>query len=487
MAFRDETEALRARVGVLERELAAAESARERLEARVRELEAPPRPEPEPTRDRAPGGAGPSVPSRILSAMGTVGGIALLVAIPVGLAIAGQVLCESSSGCSGGLDASAAPSVGLVDLDATPDPAELQLTTSGSSSAPIDCRGYVPDAPQVVLRTAYPTAIRVAPVASSGDLVAVVQLPDGSVRCDDDGGGSLNPLIATVIPPGDTRVWIGTYSEDESIDFRFVIHAERDPSLADPRPAMVLDGPGPEARVALPGEARAVEPASQYDPACRGFVPVAPALTLRLARSAAVHLEARGSEDLVLLVREPDGHVKCDDDSGPGNAPRVATVLVAGEHQVFVGTYSQPDGAVPFVLEASAHEIDPAAAPLLGTRALAAPGDVITVEGTSAGEVGPSAIGAACGGGLVGTAPALALEVARPGDVVLALSSNAQPFLVVQHPDRAIECVREPHARVVWAPGTHRIYVGVADDSEPGAFTLTARLEPPTIQPWRAP
>ena len=112
---------------------------------------------------------------------------------------------------------------------------------------------------------------------------------------------------------------------------------------------------------------------------------------------------------------------------------------------------------------------------------------MVTVEGTSTGEVGPSAIGAACEGGLVGVAPHLALDVTQPGDVVLALSSNAPPFLVVQHPDRAIECVRQPHARVIWAPGTHRIFVGVSDDSEPGAFTLTARLEPPTFQPWRAP
>lgn len=489
--FRDQTEALRARVRALEEELASSLEERERLAKRVAALE-----RGEAAGERAERAARASAARKAralwLRNLAERGKVALLLGGFVALMIGGPIFLEQScaDGCNGcgGPDPGAPPSVGVVDLDATPDPARISLSVTGTAGAPGECRGYLPDQPQVVLRTAHPTAIRVAPVAETGDLVAMVRLPDGRVLCDDDGGGSLNPLIGSAIPPGDTRVWIGTYSEGATIQYQLGIHAQRLDELERGAGAgPVLEGPGPGARASVRGSALAPSPASLRNPACPGYLPLSPALTVRLSQPAAVLLDASGADDLVLLVTEPDGSVKCDDDSGPGSAPRIAAMLLAGEHQVFVGTYSPLDREAAFVLEASVHALDPDAPPTIGDRALAAVGDVITVDGTAAGEVAPAALGASCGGGLVPVAPQVVIDVrAERADVLFAIAASNAPFVVIEHPDRAIECVRDAHARVVWGSGRHRVFVGVEGEDRPGAFTLTARMEAPTYRPWRA-
>lgn len=43
--------------------------------------------------------------------------------------------------------------------------------------------------------------------------------------------------------------------------------------------------------------------------------------------------------DLTLLVRNPDGSVTCDDDSGEGHDPRIQDSWPPGSHQVWVGSF----------------------------------------------------------------------------------------------------------------------------------------------------
>ncbi|UJR84019.1 hypothetical protein [Sandaracinus amylolyticus] len=496
MAFRDDTDALRARIEVLERELESLRDVaeeRDRLKARVaeleeqlgvaeqrkrKELEAKAEAARESQRRRIEmlrrAKKSPSqIPKYLVIALGVGGAIFAFVRL-------------TGLGCGPSHDA--APSLGLVDLDVTPEPALPPLTTRGITSAPDQCRGYVPDAPQLVLRSSRPMSLRIAPQAVSGDLVMLVVAPDGRVLCDDDGGGSLNPLISAVVPPGDTRVWVGTYHHAESIDFTLAISGREASAMPDASglashgtpSTPVIDGP--DVTHAITGTVQPVTAASTQDASCRGYLPIEPQLTLRLARDAAVRLHASGQSDLVMLVREPDGTVKCDDDSGHGNEPQIATLLRAGDHPVWVGSFSETASAVPYSLEVSAHALDRDAAPEHGTRELGA--SEIAIEGTARDEISASAIGAECAGGLVGVRPHVALQLAETRDVVFALAGESAPFAVVEHPDRTFECVRTARERHLWSAGTHRVWIGVPDEATAGPFTLTVRGEASSLLPW---
>ncbi|MDC3957563.1 hypothetical protein [Polyangium jinanense] len=57
---------------------------------------------------------------------------------------------------------------------------------------------------------------------SSKDLVLLVQLPDGSYRCDDDSGGNQQPEVNILNPRlGTYRVWIGVWAPNVIADYRF--------------------------------------------------------------------------------------------------------------------------------------------------------------------------------------------------------------------------------------------------------------------------
>lgn len=124
---------------------------------------------------------------------------------------------------------------------------------------------------------------------------------------------------------------------------------------------------------------------------CRGHVPSRPSLLLRLRETTAVTLRATSSEDLVMVTRDDDGHVRCDDDSGGGNAPMISGVLPAGVVRVWVGAFSD-DGSPRYSLEVHARPLHNAT-PLANGLAIAAP-TVATIEldETPSGESAPFAV-----------------------------------------------------------------------------------------------
>lgn len=494
MGFRDEEAALRARVDVLERELATLRDVaeeRDRLKAQVEGLEtqlgydeARKRRIAEEhatarrlERDARMRRLGQWVSSSGLRKAAYV--IAGTAAVAIGVYYVAGVACVP-------VRTDAPPSLGMIDLDATPEPALPVMSTSGTTSTPGDCRGYVPDAPQLVLRSSRTIALRLAPHAVAGDLVMMIVGSDGRVLCDDDGGGSLNPLLSAVLPPGDTRVWVGTYSSGASIEFSLAISARETGAIPDASGLAPTAAPtagelsGPDARQTFAGIVQPVTAAGAIDGSCRGYLPIEPQLTVRLSREAAVRLHASGSADLVMLVRRSDGSVVCDDDSGPGADPQIATLLGPGEHRVWIGTYSESASGASFDLDASAYALDRD----VRTEARAVTSDDLAIEGVTRAEISGTAIGARCGEGLIGAQPHVALSVDQARDVVFALATESAPYAIVEHPDRSFECVTTSRSRHIWAAGVHRVYVGVASESTPGAFTLTVRAEPSSVQPW---
>lgn len=103
-----------------------------------------------------------------------------------------------------------------------PDPHTVQGTAGGpvdASSLSAGCVGHVSSDPSHVLQ-AEGTFSRLRIMAHSGtDTTLVVQRPDGTYSCNDDGEG-LDPLVElTNAPAGTYRIWVGTWRPDASAPY----------------------------------------------------------------------------------------------------------------------------------------------------------------------------------------------------------------------------------------------------------------------------
>ena len=126
---------------------------------------------------------------------------------------------EQSGGYGGGLDYNAAPNYGTLSLNAgfTPDPQVVSLRAGGdidSQTLSSSCRGYITRQPDVRLHYSAGSMLPlIISVAASSDTTLVVNGPDGSWYCDDDGGvNGLNPAVSFNSPQsGRYEIWVGTY------------------------------------------------------------------------------------------------------------------------------------------------------------------------------------------------------------------------------------------------------------------------------------
>jgi len=110
------------------------------------------------------------------------------------------------------------PAYGTVNLSAgfTPDPVNVNVLSGGRIDASTrfnGCRGFIADAPDVRLNYRAGSLPLIISVNSQADTTLVVNGPDGSWYCDDDGGNTgLNPSLRFGTPQsGQYDIWIGTY------------------------------------------------------------------------------------------------------------------------------------------------------------------------------------------------------------------------------------------------------------------------------------
>ncbi len=122
------------------------------------------------------------------------------------------------SGAAAAQDYSLSPAFGSVSLSGgfSPDPYTVSLRSGGSIDAGSriggSCRGYVANAPDFRLQFSPGSLPLILSVASSADTTLVVNGPDGSWYCDDDGGDGLNPSLRFGSPMGGQYdIWVGTY------------------------------------------------------------------------------------------------------------------------------------------------------------------------------------------------------------------------------------------------------------------------------------
>jgi hypothetical protein len=109
------------------------------------------------------------------------------------------------------------PTYGVVNLTTgfTPDPWVGAVQSGGTINAQSinqSCAGFIADAPDVRLNYTSGTLPLIISVASSADTTLVVNGPDGSWYCNDDGPNGTNPSLRFNNPTsGQYDIWIGTY------------------------------------------------------------------------------------------------------------------------------------------------------------------------------------------------------------------------------------------------------------------------------------
>ncbi|MDZ4691937.1 peptidase S1 [Terricaulis sp.] len=152
----------------------------------------------------------------------------MIAAIGAALALSACATAVPYNG--GALDYNARPNYGTVTLSSgyQPDPHVVALLAGGNIDASglgAGCRGSITSAPDVRLVYSASTILPLIISADSqSDTTLVINGPDGSWYCDDDGGDGLNPSIRFSSPQtGRYEIWVGTYSSGAAQPARLYI------------------------------------------------------------------------------------------------------------------------------------------------------------------------------------------------------------------------------------------------------------------------
>lgn len=111
------------------------------------------------------------------------------------------------------------PTYGTVRLERgfMPDPHMVSITAGGSIDVNVGgCSyGYVANAPDVDFQYQSNGGSNLyIYVRSDEDTTLLINLPDGSWVCNDDGLGNRNPIVQIPNAPGGLYdIWVGTYSD----------------------------------------------------------------------------------------------------------------------------------------------------------------------------------------------------------------------------------------------------------------------------------
>lgn len=275
---------------------------------------------------------------------GTLGGAAILLL--AGLPITGLASVASAQY----VVPQAPPSYGQAAIGGGQRTSLRGIAGGGVSLSSVNgsCRGYAQPNPSHVLMV-QPGVQGVRIAGRSGiDTTLMVQMPDGRVMCDDDGGGSLNPLLDIPAVPGQWRIWVGSYSGSNTGPYDLDVQAAGGGPVVAPGPAtgalfstadMTL-GARPDPLL-VTGTFGGPIQASNMSPDCRGWITGPPSHIVN-ARTGFPNLRfvVSAQSDTTLVVRYPDGRLGCNDDGGGAANPLVEGPTGPGQIMVWVGSYS---------------------------------------------------------------------------------------------------------------------------------------------------
>lgn len=256
----------------------------------------------------------------------------------------------------------AEPVYGEFVLESGFEPAEFQVTMPAGGLVDVSylggkCVGFTDQNPSIMLTwQSNNEYLQINFVGVSQlDTTLVVLAPDGNYYCDDDSLYHPNPLLEWVEAlPGEYFVWVATYTAGDWGIGDLVI-TQTPPEPFNTREVALITSIPTYGSTSL--EAGTLEqPYVQHIPYvqpdirastvrqdCAGFVTFAPSFRLRWQGESEFlrfYLEGRGTMDAVLLIRDPENNIYCDDDSYTAYQPMITiTDPAPGNYDIWVGTY----------------------------------------------------------------------------------------------------------------------------------------------------
>ncbi|MGE3251075.1 MAG: hypothetical protein AB7J28_04605 [Hyphomonadaceae bacterium] len=241
-----------------------------------------------------------------------------------------------------------------------PDPNIVQTQAGGDRDAGElgpGCVGTMPSAPNAVLNYAGGTAPLHISAISREDSTIAVRAPDGTMHCDDDSAGDLNPVVTFETPAaGRYTVWVGTFQSGQRAEAQ--LHFSHLGYGHPPDPMTLPDralapAHGIAALAANFGERTvrvdaggAITARALRNDECWGAISREPDYRVTLAAgqgAGPLVIEAQSEADTTLAIMGPDGQWRCNDDRAGGNAnPSVSIANApAGDYNIWVGTFAQ--------------------------------------------------------------------------------------------------------------------------------------------------
>ena len=270
-------------------------------------------------------------------------------------------------------DVAADPTYGDIELDAgfMPDPKTASVTSGGKIEVDVGgcAYGYVANAPDVDLYyTTSGGSDLFIYVDGEGDTTLLINAPDGSWLCDDDGFGDGDPIVR--IPDADDGlydIWVGSYSNDSHDAILHISEIDPGSSTSSSVPDYTLEPafgtatleegfmPDPHTEDVVAGGSIDLSLAE----CSYGFVAEAPDFDLYYTTDGGtdLYIYAESKDDVTLLVNTPSGGWVCDDDGYEGTNPLLAfDDAEDGLYNIWVGSY---DGERTAATKLRFTEIDP--------------------------------------------------------------------------------------------------------------------------------
>ena len=264
----------------------------------------------------------------------------------------------------GRLDFGRDPYFGAVSLAPgfQPDPHTVAIVSGGEVDASYlegGCTGYAAVAPDYRLTWGGGGDLRIGFEADEGgDTTLLLNLPDGSWRCNDDRDpGRYDPLVVVQeAPAGQYDIWIASYRAGTFVEGSLrVTQSEGEVAVAAP----VLLEPGTDPWFGSRTLSRGFAPDPLVQPVraggpvdvsylgtpCTGYASSRPDFRVQWDGSDSplgIFFEAGDGGDATLVVRSPDGAWSCNDDadSGTRNPHVVLEGPAPGEWEIWVGSYA---------------------------------------------------------------------------------------------------------------------------------------------------
>jgi hypothetical protein len=252
---------------------------------------------------------------------------------------------------------------GQVTLDSgfQPDPYSVSLTAGGdvdASSVSSDCVGSIARRADFSLRYRNAGSLPlIFSATSQADTTLAVRAPDGRWYCDDDSGGSLNPMVRFDSPRnGRYQIWVGTYGPEPAPAMLHISEIGTSQQTAGGMPDWSLEPPygsislsagfTPDPHTQQIAAGGSIN-ASVVAPSCVGWIAQAPDYRVNwTAGSTGLPLifSVASDSDTTLVINGPDGTWYCDDDGGEGLNPSIRfDGPASGQYDIWVGTYASGD------------------------------------------------------------------------------------------------------------------------------------------------